>query len=188
MERKFAVAVIIGIIIIAGVIGYQLNENAWTVTSIDEYYEKDCAKSGLCGDIAYVVYPDNPQTMYGLQINKDKYLLGENVYVVVSGIPKELKTRILFYTPSEKQFYEITIDGERSSGLKQYFKPQLLMNRNLCDVQELIGVWNVVFENNASETLQFEVLDRYLPENEKFYEKNSCGSSIELDPGFIQDP
>ena len=181
MNRNTTIAIVIGISITIGVIGYQINETTWIKTSTEEYYEKD-------GKVAHVVYPDNPQTMYGLQINKDKYLLGENVYVVVSGIPKELKTRILFYTPSEKQFYEITIDGERSSGLKQYFKPQLLMNRNLCDVQELIGVWNVVFENNASETLQFEVLDRYLPENEKFYQKDSCGNSIELDPGFIQDP
>jgi len=188
VERKFAVAVIIGIIIVAGVIGYQINENAWKMTSTEEYNEKNCAQSGLCTDIEHFVYPENPQTLFGLQIMKDKYLLGENVYVKITDIPKELKTMVIFYTPSGKQFFEIPIDGERNSGFKQYFKPQLLMNRNLCDVQELIGVWNIIFENNPDERLQFEVLDQYLPGNEKFYEKKSCGVSKELDPGFIKSP
>ena len=42
--------------------------------SVEEYYEKG-------GKVAHVVYPDNPQILGPLQINKDKYLLGENVYV-----------------------------------------------------------------------------------------------------------
>ena len=48
----------------------------WQQVSVEEYYEKG-------GKVSHVVYPDNPQILGPLQINKDKYLLGENVYVII---------------------------------------------------------------------------------------------------------
>ena len=150
MKKNVAIATGIGIAIIIGVIIFQVEQTLWQQVSVDEYYEKS-------GKVAHVVYPDNPQILGPLQINKDKYLIGENVYVVVTDIPKNLKTQLLFYTPSGKQFYEIPIDGEKVSGFKQYFKPQLLKNRNLCDVNELVGQWTMLFENNPSEDVIKEV-------------------------------
>jgi len=184
MQKNTLVAVIVGIVVIVGVIGYQLNETAWNRTPTQEFYEQDCGEG--C-DVSHVVHPENPQNLYGLQINKDKYLLGENIFVKVSNIPMELKTQVIFYTPNGKQFYEIPIDGEKTSGLKQYFKPQLLANRGLCNVDELIGLWTVMFENNPQEVLKFEMTGEYLPNNEKFYLPETCGISkqIQMDPGFI---
>ena len=184
MEKKVVVSIIVGIVIVVGFIGYQMNETMWNRTSTEDYYEQDCEVG--C-DVKHIVYPENPQTLYGLKINKDKYLLGENIYVTVTDIPMGLKTQVLFFTPSGKQFYEIPIDGDRSSGFKQYFKPQLLQNRNLCDVNDLIGQWTVMFENNPSDKLYFEVPGEYLPEQERHYDPITCGQSIKvpLSPGYI---
>ncbi len=184
MEKILTISIIVGIIIVVGVIGFQLNETMWQRTTTQDYYEEDC---GVGCEVKHVVYPDNPQMLYGLKINKDRYLLGENVYVTITEIPMELKTRVLFYTPSGVQFYEINIDGERNSGFKQYFKPQLLKNRNLCDVNDLIGQWTVMFENNPYERLNFEMTGEYLPEQEKHYDPITCGQSIQLplNPGYI---
>ena len=183
MQTKVTVSIIVGIVIVVGVIGYQMYETTWIRTTSDEYYD-GVGK----GNIAHVVYPDNPQNLYGLQINKDKYLLGESVYVKVTDIPPQLKTEIIFYTPSGKQFFEIKVDGEKTSGFKQYFKPQLLMNRQLCDVNALIGNWVVIFINNPGEKLYFEMTDEYLPGNEKYFEASTCGITKEIpfDPNYIK--
>jgi len=176
------IAVIVGVIVVIGVIGYQINETTYEKSSTEEYYD------GIGSDaISHVVYPDNPQSLYGVQINKDKYLLGENVYVRVTEIPRELKTELLFYTPTGKQFFEIPIDGEKSQGFKQYFKPQLLKNRNLCDVNDLIGQWTVLFQDNPSEKIFFEFTGEYLPGNEKYFESLTCGASIQvpMQPDYI---
>ena len=81
MKKSVSVAIIAGIAIIIGVIGYQLNETTWSKVSVEEYYEKDCEEG--CEGVSTIVYPENPQNLYGLQINKDKYLLGENVFVKI---------------------------------------------------------------------------------------------------------
>ena len=92
----------------------------------------------------------------------------------------ELKTRALFFTPSGKQFYEINIDGEKSSGFKQYFKPQLLANRQLCDVNELIGQWTVMFRGYEEAKLYFEMLPDILPNQE--YQFVECEIAYVIDP------
>ena len=187
MLSKSTLAVIIGVIVVAGVIVFQVNETMWKKASTEEYYEKECQVG--C-DIERLVYPENPQSFYGLQINKDKYLLGENIYVIVTDVPNNLKTKALFYTPTGKQFYEINIDGEKNSSFKQYFKPQLLQNRSLCDVNELIGKWSVTFLGLPGEMMQFEVVDEYLPQMEQHYTPASCGKSLKLpfDPDYVPPP
>ena len=184
MNNNVGIAVITGIVIIVAVIGYQFYETTWQRTSTDEFYEKGCDEG--C-DVSTVVYPENPQSLYGLTINKDKYLLGENVYVTVTDIPMGLKTQAIFYTPSGKQFFEIKIDGDKTSGFKQYFKPQLLQNRNLCDVNDLIGTWMVMFENNPTDKLYFEMPGEYLPNTEKHFDAITCGISktVPLQPDYI---
>ena len=80
MISKTILASIIGIIIVGGVLGYQFYENSWIKSSAEEYYK---CNDGKC-DIAHVTYPENPQVLYGLQINKDKYVLGENIFVKIT--------------------------------------------------------------------------------------------------------
>ena len=185
MNKPVVISVIAGIAIITGVIGYQFSETTWGKTSTEEYYEKSCSDG--CEGVSRIVYPENPQFLYGLQVNKDKYLLGENVFVKINNIPMELKTQALFFTPTGKQFFEITIDGHKSQGFKQYFKPQLLANRAICNVDDLIGEWTVIFENNPYDKLHFEMTPEYLPENEKYFDSNTCGISreIPLQPNYI---
>ena len=82
MQKSIGISVVVGIIIITAVMIYQFNETTWNITSTDEYYEKG-------GKVAHVVYPDNPQFLGPLQINKDKYLLGENIFVIIKNLQPE---------------------------------------------------------------------------------------------------
>tara|TARA_Y100000996_G_C22507085_1_gene636850 strand:- start:222 stop:791 length:570 start_codon:yes stop_codon:yes gene_type:complete len=184
MKKTTTIATIVGVVIIVAVIGYQVNETMWQKTSTQDYYDKNCEVG--CEGVSHVVYPDNPQKLYGLQINKDKYILGESIYVIVTDIPEELKTRAIFYTPSGTEYYTIKIDGEKTSGFKQYFKPQLSVFRNLCNVEDLVGDWTVMFEDNPTEILNFEVTSEYLPGSESFFDPESCGKAMAGDP--LLDP
>ena len=95
MNKSVGIATGVGIVIIAGFIIFQLSETMWLTSSVDEYYEKD-------GKVASVVYPDNPQILGPLQINKDKYLLGENVYVILTGLMPMDKGCLLYTSPSPR--------------------------------------------------------------------------------------
>ena len=75
MNRNVVIAVTVGIAVIIGAVGFQMYESSYQRSSTDEYYASD-NQSGE-KNIKHVVYPENPQILYGLTINKDKYLLGK---------------------------------------------------------------------------------------------------------------
>ena len=93
MNRNVGIATGIGIAVIVGIIAFQVNETTWKQVSVEEYYEKG-------GRVAGVVYPDNLQVLGPLQINKDKYLLGENVFMSISDLRPQDKGAVQIITPT----------------------------------------------------------------------------------------
>ena len=171
MNKNVGIATGIGIAIIVGVIIFQIDQTMWQQVSIDEYYEKD-------GKVSHVVYPDNPQLLGPLQINKDKYLLGENVYVVLKNLRPMDKGSILFLTPENIIFDEWGFDGSNRDFQKKYFKPQLLKSKDLCKKDQLIGEWTVMFKDYDMAKLHFEILPDILPNQESHFEE--CGIAYEI--------
>ena len=178
MAKTMTIAVIAGIAIIIGVIIYQIGDLGYQKSTTEEYYESIGKQ-----EVAHVVYPDNPQFLYGLKINKDKYVLGENIFVSITGIPMNLKDSIVFFTPGGVEYYNIEIDGNKASSGKEYFRPQLLKSKDLCDKEKLIGTWKVIFATNPSEYLNFEIVNQVLPNNESYYA--TCGDTQQE---FVVDP
>ena len=172
MNKSVGIATGVGIAIIVGVIIFQLSETMWLTSSVDEYYEKD-------GKVASVVYPDNPQFLGPLQINKDKYLLGENVYMILKDLMPRDKGAVLIYTPDGVLYEEWKFDGNEREFQKKYFKPQLLKGKNLCDKEDLVGTWTVMFRSYNEMTLEFEILDRTLPNQENQFVE--CEIAYEID-------
>ena len=106
MNKNVGIATAAGIAIIIGVVAFQINETTYQVSSPEEY-----KKSVGTQSVSHVVYPDNPQILGPLQINKDKYLLGENVYVVLKDLRPQDKGTILLLTPENKVYLEWGFDG-----------------------------------------------------------------------------
>ena len=104
MNKNVGIATGIGIAIIVGIIIFQVNETAWQQVSVEEYYEKD-------GKVPGVVYPDNPQILGPLQINKDKYLLGKNIYVIIKDLRPQDKGHVDFYSPDGILYDTIAFNG-----------------------------------------------------------------------------
>ena len=172
MNRNVGIATGIGIVVIIGVIVFQVSETMWQQASVEEYYEKG-------GRVAGVVYPDNPQILGPLQINKDKYLLGENVFVVLKGLmPKDVGS-VLFITPGGTIYDEWGFNGSERDFQKKYFKPQLLKSKDLCEKEKLIGEWRVMFKGYDLAELNFEILPEILPNQE--YQFVDCDIAYEID-------
>ncbi len=172
MNKNVRIATGIGIAIIVGVIFFQVNETMWKQASIDEYYDKG-------GKVAHVVYPDNPQILGPLQINKDKYLLGENVYVILGDLrPQDIGT-VLFITPTGIIYDEWGFNGMEREFQKKYFKPQLLKSKNICEKEKLIGEWTVMFKGYDEAKIHYEITQNILPNMEYQYEE--CAVAYEID-------
>ena len=172
MNKNVGIATGIGIAIIVGVIIFQIDQTMWQQVSIDEYYEKD-------GKVSHVVYPDNPQFLGPLQINKDKYLLGENIFVSLSNLkPGDVGT-VLFITPNGVVYEEWGFNGNERESQKKYFKPQLLKGKNLCEKEKLIGQWTVLFKDYDMSKIYFEMTPNILPNMEHQFKK--CEVAYEID-------
>ena len=172
MNKNVGIATGVGIAIIVGVILFQVNQTMWQQVSVEEYYEKE-------GKVAGVVYPDNPQILGPLQINKDKYLLGENVYAFIKDLRPQDKGTVLFLTPDNKIYLEWGFDGSDRNFQKKYFKPQLLKSKDLCEKEQLVGEWTVMFKGYDMTTISFEVLSDVLPNQE--YQFKECEVAYEID-------
>ena len=172
MNRNIGIATGIGIAIIVGVILFQVNQTMWQQVSVDEYYEKD-------GKVAHVVYPDNPQILGPLQINKDKYLLGENVFVSISNLRPQDVGSVLFITPTGIIYDEWGFNGMERESQKKYFKPQLLKSKNICEKEKLIGEWTIMFKGYDEAKIYFEMTPNILPNME--YQFENCEVSYEID-------
>ena len=173
MNKNVGIATGIGIAIIVGVIIFQVDQTMWQQVSVDEYYEKD-------GKVAHVVYPDNPQILGPLQINKDKYLLGENVYVVLKDLRPQDKGTVQFFTPGGILYDEMGFNGENRDFQKKYFKPGLLKSKNLCEREDLVGTWTVMFRGYEEAKLYFQMMPDILPNQENHY--------VECEIAYVLDP
>jgi len=162
MNKSVGIAAVVGIVIIIGVIGFQIYDTSYQKSTVEEYYE-DRSK------VKNVVYPENPQFLHGLQINKDKYLVGEKIFFSVQGIPMGLKDAINFYTPEGILFVQYTFDGNEKTNFKHYWKPSLIKRLDICDVEQLQGEWTVLFAGLPDEKLHFEVTNEILPGFEEYY-------------------
>ncbi len=174
MNRNVGIATAVGIAIIIGVIGFQINDTVYYVSTPEEY-----KKSMGTQSVAHVVYPDNPQLLGPLQINKDKYLLGENIFAVLKGLKPNDVGSILFITPGGTIYDEWGFNGNERDFQKKYFKPQLLKSKSLCEKEMLIGEWTVMFKGYDMAVLNFEMLPEILPNQE--HQFVDCAVAYEID-------
>jgi len=172
MNKTVGIATGIGVAIIVGVIIFQIDQTMWQQASVDEYYEKG-------GKVAHVVYPDNIQVLGPFQINKDKYLLGENVFVSISNLRPQDVGAVQFITPTGIIYDEWGFNGMERESQKKYFKPQLLKSKNICEKEKLIGEWTIMFKGYDEAKIYFEMTPNILPNME--YQFENCEVSYEID-------
>jgi len=101
-----------------------------------------------------------------LGVTQYEHRLGEDVFMVMRGLQPNEKGTVEIFTPLGVLFKSFEYDGSKKSDFNLYFYPDTSMFSKICTPEELVGIWKVVFTNNAYPTLEFKMSDEYLPGGE----------------------
>ena len=130
--------------------------------------------------IAHVVYPDDPQISGSLQVNKDKFLLGENIFIMIDHQHDFEVGTLIVLSPNGKPYIEYAFNAEEKESWKFYFRPDMRMSKQLCVADDIVGEWKfmMLFQGNVNdvmyEPITVTVLDKVLPGEGYKYNKNVC--------------
>ena len=142
---------IIGLIIIAGIVA----------AGVYSYYQQ---KESEAHQWKWV-------TSGPFSINKNQYKLGENIFMIVSGLKPTDVGEIEVVTPKGATFSTIPFNGTLKSSFKQFFKPDTERRLALCNATDLVGHWNIIFRGTAYKSIPFEIVNDWI-----------SGSQAELAP------
>ena len=132
----------------------------------------------LAGIVAAIVYSYYQQkeledrqwkwvTSGPFSINKNQYKLGENIFMVVSGLKPTDVGVINVVDPKGDSFTKIPFNGTMKSSFKQFFKPETLASLGLCNATDLVGNWNIIFRGVPYKSIPFEIINEYIPGEDK---------------------
>jgi len=154
----------------------ELEEESEIQSKIAEKYaeiEKQTIDKG-----EYKPAPRDYPTSGPFEIDRSRYVLGENVFVSVHNLQPQEKGQIAFLRPLNETHYSVYItipfDGSEKLAFNQYFKPDLSKVKRICSKNDLIGRWAVVFQGTNYENLHFEIVDQILPGIEEEYQQKVC--------------
>ena len=113
-------------------------------------------------------------------INKQQYLLGENIFFIAEGIQPHEKGEIQFTRPSGDIYRTIgdiyrtiPFDGSQRSTFNQYFTPFLSPALKVCTSDDLVGLWTIKFQGTNYKSITFEMKNEYL-EGEEWKFVDDC--------------
>ena len=162
--------------IITEAIEGELGEESEIQSKIAEKYveiEKQTIDKG-----EYKPAPRDYPTSGPFEIDRSRYVLGENVFVSINNLQPQEKGQIAFLRPLNETHYSVYItipfDGSEKLAFNQYFKPDISKVKRICSKNDLIGRWAVVFQGTNYENLHFEIVDQILPGGKENYQKKVC--------------
>lgn len=145
-RKKKHTGKIIGLVILAGIIGI----------IVYSYYQQ---QEDISRQWKWVV--SGP-----FSINKNQYKLGENIFMVVSGLKPTEVGEIDVIDPKGDAFTKIPFNGTLKSSFKQFFKPDTERKLGLCNATDLVGHWNIVFKGVSYKSIPFEIINEWIPGSE----------------------
>ncbi len=182
--KKEKISGIIGGVIAAIIIGIlvvqfsSINEDA-PIQDNDLPEIVDVDNDGVPDEVdPFIGAPRVWQTSGPFEIDREQYVLGELVLLRMEDLQPNEKGQITFLRPLNETHYDVYItipfDGSQKITFNQYFKPSLSRGLGICTKADLLGNWTVVFQGTNYDNLKFEIVDRYIPGEEKNYEDPFC--------------
>ena len=106
-------------------------------------------------------------------IDKQQYLLGQNIFLITTALQPHEKGEIQFIRPSGDIYRTIPFDGQMRTDFNQYFTPFPSAALKVCSSDDLVGDWFVKFEGTSYESIEFEIKNEYL-KGEEYKFINNC--------------
>ena len=96
-----------------------------------------------------------------LTITQYEHKITDNIFMIGSGIGFEEKGNIRIFMPDGRLYKTIQYDGSLKDSFNVYFKPDTSATRKICEQEELVGIWRVLFDSNLYQPLEFEILNEH---------------------------
>ncbi len=97
-----------------------------------------------------------------LTILNYKHRLADNVFFVITGLEPNQKGEILVFTPKDILYTTLPFAGAKKSDFNSYFKPDTLRGLKVCTIEDLVGIWTVIFTGIDYQPLQFEIINEFV--------------------------
>ena len=97
-----------------------------------------------------------------LTITKYQHKIYENIFLIVSGLNYNEKGNIRIFMPDGRLYKTLEYDGSVKDSFNSYFKPDTSASRKICEQEELVGVWTVLFDGDVYPPLHFEIINEHL--------------------------
>ena len=111
-------------------------------------------------------------------IDRIEYGLGEKIFFKAEGILPSENGQIVFLRYLNQTHYKVwttySFDGMKKNAFNIYFEPTISKIKNICDKEDLLVDWIVVFRNTNYENLHFSIIDRIVPGDERKFSEIVC--------------
>ena len=108
------------------------------------------------------------------KIDRSSYLLGEKIFFNIDQLSLSDKGKVIILRPLNDthytNYYSMPFDGSKNRN-NFYLTPDLSIVKKICNKDELVGDWKIIFEGTNYSFLEFKIIDQILPGNEKRYEE-----------------
>lgn len=95
-------------------------------------------------------------------INKNQYKLGENVFMVVTGLKPSDAGQFEIIDPKGGIFSTVPFNGTMKSSFNYFFKPNTERVEKLCKPTDLVGNWTIIFQGVSYKAIPFEVVNDWI--------------------------
>jgi hypothetical protein len=95
-------------------------------------------------------------------ITKEKYRLGENIFMVIQGLKPNDAGQMVVVDPKGGVFAQVPFNGTMKSEFNYFFKPNTERIEKLCTPQDLVGNWTIVFQGTSYRPIPFQVINDWV--------------------------
>ena len=111
-------------------------------------------------------------------IDRYEYALGEKIFVMVQGLEPEESGEILLLRPINQTHYtkwgSYFFDAKLKPSFNIYFEPTISKAKGVCDRDDLLGDWEILFFGTNYENLKFRIFNQTVPGDELKFSKKVC--------------
>ena len=118
-------------------------------------------------DTVFKPLPKDWQSSGPFQIDRNKYAIGEKIFMIVEGLEFGEKGQIDIMRPlnATHQFVwdSIPFDGAKKSNFNFYFEPKISKIGGFCSIDDIMGKWSLIFRGTNYPNLDFGITERVVP-------------------------
>jgi len=183
-QKVLIIISIIGVIAIAGaIINFNSTENNVNQNEDSKFGETDEINSKMQEiiDLRFTneqsenpYYPKEREWISSgpFKLDRSEYVLGEKLFVNIDYMDKNTKGQMIFSKiindTHSYDYKKIKFDGSKPQN-NFYIGINLNMPRGLCNADQLIGNWELIFEGTNYESIKFKILDQIMLGSERHY-------------------